>query len=565
MAKGLWIKTDETVWSQIAEDNSSNFAIQTEEDFWPNAEIVYVKTGPTTWTQAWNRIPPTPVITDSVPDERQITITWTSGDNDDYIPFDFVKWQFTINNGTTWFDDNTNIFLREKTLTGLNEGTSYYVGVRMVDSAGKTAQAIELVTTENIPPDAPYNITVDSRTQTSLTISWDFDTIPPDFLRWRFSSNGGSSWVNSTNSSLRSYTFSSLTAGDLYNLVVRVEDTGGNTADDSVEEYTLPPTPGAPTLTNGRDGWDIETFAVYKSDIDAGLASLDDVTRSISCSVSYNGKDNNQYCYYELLNSANESLETSETFDLVTTATTLEYEFVGLIRNTEYKVRLVSVDNYDEEIAGSISTITTLQYSSENITEEQQKYVDTWFDFGYDDSSGITSSGEFSSTYIDDNVGDDTPTTAWVSGGYTSAGSSASSTLPYIQGRGYGGQTGLDATKYYTEIGRIRIRSGYAQSYSLHIGLNNVNGTTVWQGTSTIQGLKYWGTSTYNGSGNYDEYNFPNLTQTAGRKYFVRLHIWDMDRWPNSTTSSFRAIIRDIQILERNWYPEDVVVDVGYY
>jgi len=563
MTKGIWIKTGASTWSQVSENNSSNFSIQTEEDVWPKAEIVYVKTGTTTWTQAWNRIPPTPVITDYIPDERQITITWTSGD-DDEVPFDFVKWQFTINNGSTWIDDDTNKFLREKTLIGLNEGTSYYIGVRMVDTAGKTAEAIQLMTTDNIPPDSPYNITVDSRTQTTITVSWDFDIVPPDFYRWRFSSNGGSSWTDSTNSALRSYTFTGLTAGNLYNFVVRAEDTGGNTADDSVEEYTLPPTPGAPTLTNGRDGWAVDNYAVYQSDINAGAGSLDDVTRSISCSLSYNGKDNNQYCYFELLDSADNSLETSDNFDLVTTTTTLEYEFVTLTRNTLYKVRLISVDNSGDEIAGPTTSITTLEYSSANITEEVQHYTDTWLDFGYD--STITASSSYS-TYIAENVGDNTATTAWISGSYTSGGSSGSSTLPYIEGRGYGGVSGLDAAKYYTEIGRIRIRSGYAQSYSLHIGLNNASGTTVWQGTGTIQGLKYWGTSTYAGTGTYDEYNFTNLTQHSGRKYFVRLYIWDMDRITAGGTllSGYRAAIRDIQILEREWYPQNDVVDIGYY
>lgn len=563
MTKGIWIKTGSSTWSQVSENNNSEFGIQTEEDVWPKAEIVYVKTGATTWTQAWNRIPPTPVIIDFVPDERQITIYWESG-TDDEVPFDFSKWQFTTNNGATWIDDDSNKYLRQKTITGLLEGTSYYIGVRAVDSAGKTAQAIQLMTTDNIPPDSPYNITVDSRTQTTLTVSWDFDVVPPDFYRWRFSSNGGSTWSNSSNSALRTYTFSGLTAGNLYNLVVRVEDTGGNTADDSVEEYTLAPTPAAPTLTNGRDGWATDNFAVLQSDIDAGAGSLDDVTRSISCSVSYNGKDNNQYCYYELLDSADNSLETSDTFDLVTTTTTLDYEFVGLTRNTLYKVRLISVDNNGDEIAGPTTSITTLNHSPQAIYDERQVYTDTWFNFGYDDT--ITASSSYS-TYVAENVGDDTSSTTWISASYTSDGSSASSTLPYIQGRGYGGAAGLDSTKYYTEIGRIRIRSGYAQSYSLHIGLNNASGTTVWQGTSEIQGLKYWGTSTYAGTGAYDEYNFTNLIQHSGRKYYVRLYIWDMDRITAGGTllSGYRASIRDIQILEREWSPETYQSDTGYY
>ena len=154
MTKGIWVKTGASTWSQTSENNSSNFSIQTEEDVWSKAEIVYVKTGATTWTEAWNRIPPTPVIASSAEDERQITITWTSG-NDDEVPFDFVKWQFTKNNGSTWIEDDTNRFLREKTITGLNEGTSYYIGVRMIDSAGKTAQAIELLVTISVDPAAP--------------------------------------------------------------------------------------------------------------------------------------------------------------------------------------------------------------------------------------------------------------------------------------------------------------------------------------------------------------------------------------------------------------------------
>lgn len=563
MAKGIWIKTGPTTWSQVSESNESNFLLQTDTDIWPKAELVYIKTGSTTWTQAWNRIPPTPSITSYDTAERQVIIYWESG-ADDLVPFDFQKWQFTTNNGSTWFGDDTNKFLREKTITGLLENTSYNIGVRVVDTSGKTAQHIINLTTDSIPPDAPYNISIDSKTQTSVTVTWDFDVVPPDFYRWRFSSNGGTSWVNSTNSALRSYTFSSLTAGELYTFVVRVEDTASNTAEDSISDYTLPPTPGAPTLTNGRDGWSTTNYAVLQSDINAGIGSLDDVTRSISCSVSYNGKANNQYCYYELLDSADNLLETSDNFDLVTTTQTLNYEFTLLSRNTAYKVRLISVDNDFNEINGSTTSITTLDYSSQNIYSERQTYVDNWLDFGYD--AAIVASSSYS-TYVAANAGDDTSSTSWISDSYTSAGSSASSTLPYIQGRGYGGLPGFDSTRYYTEIGRIRIRSGYSQSYSLHIGLNNSSGTTVWQGTSEIQNLKYWGTSSYAGTGTYDEYNFANLTQSSGRKYYVRLYIWDMDRITAGGVllSGYRAAIRDIQILEREWSPETYVSDTGYY
>jgi hypothetical protein len=562
MTKGLWVKTGASTWSQVSENNSSNFALNIEEDIWPKAEIVYVKTGATTWTQAWNRIPPTPAITKSVEDERQITITWESGDFDE-VPFDFVKWQFTKNNGSTWIEDDTNKFLRQKTITGLNEGTSYYIGVRMVDTAGKTAQAIQLLTTDNVPPEAPYNLTVDSRTQTSLSVSWDFDVIPGDFLRWRFSSNGGSTWVNSTNSSLRSYTFTGLTAGDFYNLVVRIEDTGGNTADDTTSSYTLPPTPAAPTLTKGNDGWTSTDYAVLQSDIDAGTDTLASVTRSISCSLSYNGKANNQYCYFELLDSADGSLETSDNFDLVTSATTLTYEFTALSYNTTYKVRLVSVDNEGEEISGTTASVTTDNYNSVAITDVRQAYEDNWLEFGYADT--ITSSGNFSSIYVAENVGDNNASTAWVSTGFSSAGSSGSSVLPYIEGQGTGGQSGESSTTHYTEIGQIRIRSGYAQSYSLHIGIANASGVVTWQGTGTIQGYKYVATSTYNDTGNYDTFNFTNVKQHSGRTYYVRLYIWGMDRWPNATTSSYRAIIRDIQILEREWAPENYQSDTAYY
>ena len=569
MTKGLWVKTGATTWSQVSENNSSNFALQVDEDIWPKAEIVYVKTGATTWTQAWNRIPPTPAITSSVEDERQITITWESGDFDE-VPFDFVKWQFTKNNGSTWIEDDTNRFLRQKTITGLNEGTSYYIGVRMVDTAGKTAQAIELLETINVDPEAPTNTTVDSTTQTSITVSWDFAVIPVDFLRWRFSSNGGSTWVNSTNSALRSYTFTGLTAGEFYNLIVRIEDTGANTAEDTTSSYTLPPTPAAPTLTRGSDGYTSTNYAVLKSDIDADpdTYSLADVTRNISCSLSYNGKGNNQYCYFELLDSADNVLQDSigfVDFDLVTTATTLTYNFEGLSYNTTYKVRLVSVDMVGEEIAGTTASVTTTTYNSVAIMDVRQAYSDTWWDFGYYDYDTIISSGDYSTTYKAINVSDDNASTAWVSTGFSSQGSSGSSILPFIEGQGTGGESGQSSTTHYTEIGQIRIRSGYAQSYSLHIGLANASGVITWQGTGTIQGYKYVATSTYNSTGNYDTFNFTNVKQHSGRRYYVRLYIWDMDRWPNATTSSYRAIIRDIQILEREWAPENYQSDTAYY
>jgi hypothetical protein len=65
----------------------------------------------------------------------------------------------------------------------------------------------------------------------------------------------------------------------------------------------------------------------------------------------------------------------------------------------------------------------------------------------------------------------------------------------------------------------------------------------------------------------FDEFNFPNLTQSSGRKYFMRLYIWNRDRVTADGTllSGYRATIRDIQILERNWFPEIYQSDTGYY
>jgi hypothetical protein len=274
---------------------------------------------------------------------------------------------------------------------------------------------------------------------------------------------------------------------------------------------------------------------------------------------------NNQYCYYELLDSANTSLEISDNFDLVTTSTLLEYEFTGLTRNTQYKVRLISVDNSDDEITGSISTITTLNHNSEAVFDERQIYDDEWFNFGYNNT--IIASSHYGA-YVGENVGDGDANTSWISTSYLGVGDPSTDTqMPYVQGEQFGGESGKDGSKYYTELLKIRIRSGYAQSYSLHIGLNNASGTTIWQGTSTVMNLKYWGTSSYVGTGAWDEYNFPNLTQSSGRKYFMRLYIWNRDRVTAGGTllSGFRATIRDIQILERNWSPEIYQSDTGYY
>jgi hypothetical protein len=571
MAKGILVRTPSNTWQEITRD-TTKFLLKSDTG-WINAEKVWAKTN-SGWIEVWDRYPSPPInleVFEKGAEESAttcyVTITWEM-EREDQVPVDFLKWQFSIN-GSTWFGDSTDEALREYTFTGLPEITNYNFYIRIYDAANQYAQSYINTTTTNLDPAEPDNFEATSVTQNSITTSWSIESVPPDFYRWAFSRDNGATWSYSTNQNLRSYTFSGLSVATSYDLIIQLQDTSLNVSEATLEDvYTAPTTPSAPTLSTGYDGWNSSDNYILQSAIDSGDASLDDITRSVTATVTYNGGPNNESCYYEIwLSSGTESDADSETFDLVTTTQTLTYTFTGLARNTSYKVRLVSVgaSGIDGDITyGSFSSlITTYAETPEDVFGYRWQSTEGWVNFGYD--GAFTRSSVYSNLYLASYSGDNNNTTRWVSAPYGSSLSFNYSGKPWVQARHVGGQVGIPASSKYTEIAQIRVRSRYSQSYALHVGLVDAAGVTQWQGASSTEGIKYIGTSTVNNTGDWDIYNFdPNYTQSEGRKYYLRLTLWSLEQ-AISGDSRYEASVTDVQVYERQWSYNYIKVDVKYW
>jgi hypothetical protein len=572
MPKGIYLRTPSNTWSEV-EKNKTEFFVKTDEE-WVNAEKVWAKTS-SGWIEAWDRYPSVPIniqVQDKGADESEttcyVTISWSLQTKDE-VPADFLKWQFSID-GTNWFGDTSDGDLREYTFSGLSELTNYNLYVRIYDEQNQYSQGYVNTTTTNLNPSSPDNLEAVLVTQSSIKVSWTIASVPIDFYRWGFSRNDGVTWDYVYNSSVREYTFTGLSVATAYNILVRIEDTALNSADASLDDiYTSPPTPPAPTLIKGFDGWNSIDNYILQSQIDAEEASLDDITRSVTASCNYNGGANNSYCYYEIwLNSgSSESESDSDSFDVVDSLQTLSFEFSGLLKNTSYKARLVSVGLSD--IPGDItygpfsSPITTDNTSQEDVFGYRWQSTEAWVNFGYD--GGFERSSVYSNIYLASYSGDNNNTTRWVSAPYNSSLSFNSTGKPWVQARHVGGTIGVAASSRYTEITQIRVRSRYNQSYALHVGLADSNGVTQWQGSSSTGGVKYIGTSTVNNTGDWDIYNFsPNYTQAEGRKYYLRLTLWSLEQ-AISGDDRYEASVTDVQVYERYWNYNYVKVDVKYW
>lgn len=572
MPKGLYIRTPSNQWAEV-EKNKSEFFVK-NDDGWVDAEKVWAKTS-SGWIEVWDRYPSAPInlnVTEKGADESEttcfVTVSWEFGIRDQ-APVDFLKWQFSTD-GTNWFGDDSDDTLREYTFSGLAELTNYNLYIRAYDQQNQYSQSYINVTTTNLNPAEPDNFEAIQVTQSSITLSWDIAAVPTDFFRWSLSRDGGLTWNYIYNSAARQYTFSSLATATSYSFILRLEDTANNFSEVTLDNiFTAPPTPPAPSLTKGYDGWNSLDNYILQSQIDDGQASLDDITRSITATCTYNGGLNNLNCYYEIwLNTGSTEFESeSDLFDSVTTSQTLSFTFEGLLKNTAYKVRLVSVGASD--IPGDItygpfsSPITTDNTSQEDVFGYRWQSTEAWVNFGYD--GAFTRSSVYSNSFLASYSGDNNNTTRWVSASYSGALSFNYSGKPWIQARHVGGQTGVLASSKYTEITQIRVRSRYAQDYALHIGLVDAQGNIQWQGSSSTEGIKYIGTSTVVNTGDWDIFNFtPNYTQAEGRKYFIRLTLWSLEK-AISGDSGYQASVTDIQVYERYWSNNYVKVDTKYW
>ena len=134
------------------------------------------------------------------------------------------KYYYSINGGV--YTESTN---SSYTFTGLNEKTNYSIKVKVVDTLGRESNVYSLsVTTDEYVLPKVTNVSTSS-TSSSITINVSASGGTGNVVKYYYSKDNGSNYVESTSSS---YTFSNLTSDATFYVKVYVKDS--NSRESSV-------------------------------------------------------------------------------------------------------------------------------------------------------------------------------------------------------------------------------------------------------------------------------------------------------------------------------------------
>ena len=144
-----------------------------------------------------------------------VTVTTSGGEN----PVD--KYYFSIDGGNSYQESSTPSY----TFSNLTMNHEYTIQVYAKDTLGyeSNEETIE-VTTDNYVNPVVNSVTATSVSNNSITVSVNASGGTNSIARYYYSSNGGSSYANTTSNT---YTFSGLSAGQTYQIRVYVVDTNG--------------------------------------------------------------------------------------------------------------------------------------------------------------------------------------------------------------------------------------------------------------------------------------------------------------------------------------------------
>ena len=132
------------------------------------------------------------------------------------------KYYYSINGGA--YTESTN---SSYTFTGLNEKTNYSIKVKVVDTLGRESNVYSLsVTTDAYVLPRVTNVSTSS-TDSSITINVSASGGTGNVVKYYYSKDNGSNYVESTSSS---YTFSNLTSDATFYVKVYVKDSNNRTS-----------------------------------------------------------------------------------------------------------------------------------------------------------------------------------------------------------------------------------------------------------------------------------------------------------------------------------------------
>jgi len=178
-----------------------------------------------------------------------IDVSWSAASSGGSTITDFIVEYSTDGNSWTTFNDGLSIST-STTITGLTNGTSYYVRVSAVNVAGSSTAVVSGSTaTPKTAPSAPSISAIAAGNQ-SLSVSFTAGATGGSAITgYQYSVNGGSTWatVSGTSSPI---TISGLTNGTSYQVALRAVNVVGNGDTSNILASTPRTVPNAPTISS---------------------------------------------------------------------------------------------------------------------------------------------------------------------------------------------------------------------------------------------------------------------------------------------------------------------------
>lgn len=171
-------------------------------------------------------------------DGRNVVFNWTAGANTN-------SFEVYLNHTLM----AANVTESSFSFSNLTPDTNYELGVKGKNSYGTGPMASITFRTTILPPTAPQNVTVFEKTDSSITVHWDYQA---GVNNYKLQLNG----IEVANSTASSYTFQGLTANNLYSIGVAASNSAGTSSFSSIAARTLPQmlTVGAPIDADIPDG-----------------------------------------------------------------------------------------------------------------------------------------------------------------------------------------------------------------------------------------------------------------------------------------------------------------------
>ena len=271
------------------------------------------------------KLPTISISSSATTNSITVSVNATPGDGS------IVSYHYSRDNGSNYTTSSSNTH----TFSGLTSGATYYLKVYVTDSNGRTSTVATRTQATTYVNPSVSRVTASNITSDSVTINVTASGGSNSISRYYYSSNNGSTWVNSTSSS---YTFTNLSPETTYNFKVYVTDTAGH----SSTQKGVSATTNEPTLAELCSG---KTFAncikenVYTSDGVNDLYLHDGVGtyRSLEAgdnSYRYSGRNPNNYVCFGVTGADCQDAEN-------------QYRIIGVFNNQVKLIKSTSYGDYE--------------------------------------------------------------------------------------------------------------------------------------------------------------------------------------------------------------------------